>query len=104
MTDKTTGWAATHRAPREGMDAWSTPDPAAQPASELDGGVEVQVLETAGEWAKVQGNNRWEGWVDGRLLEQLDPSDAPGDQRAYILLAVAIAALIILAVMGMTGS
>lgn len=103
MTDATTNWAATHRAPREGMDAWSTPDPADQPASELDGGVAVQLIATAGEWANVRGNNGWEGWVDGKLLEQFDPTDAPGDRRAYVLLAAAIAVLIVLAVMGMTG-
>ena len=103
MTDTTTGWAATHRAPREGMDAWSTPDPGEEPASELDGGVEVQVLETAGEWARVLGSNGWEGWVDGRLLEQLDPGDAPGDQRAYALLTVAVVVLIVLAGLGLTG-
>ena len=96
-------WAATHQAPREGMDAWSEPDPAAEPSSELEGRVEVQVVETAGEWAKARGQNGWEGWVDGRLLEQIDQSGAPGDQRAYIVLGVAVAVLIILAIIGITG-
>ena len=96
-------WAATHRAPGEGMDAWSNPDSEAAPSSELEGRVEVQVVGTAGEWARVIGANGWEGWVDGRLLEQLDTSGAPGDQRAYILLAIAVAVLIVLAVMGVTG-
>ncbi len=93
-------WAATHRAPREGMDAWSGPDPSASPASELEGKVEVQVVTTAGEWANVRAENGWEGWVDGRLLEQIDPSGAPGDQRALILLGVALVVLVVLAVMG----
>ena len=97
-------WAATHRAPSEGMDAWSDPDPAAAPASELEGKIEVQVVETAGEWAKVRGQNGWEGWVDGRLLEQIDTSGEAGDQRAYLLLGVAVAVLIVLAVLGVTGS
>ncbi|MDJ0954833.1 MAG: SH3 domain-containing protein [Acidimicrobiia bacterium] len=96
-------WAATHRAPSEGMDAWSDPDPEAAPSSELEGRVEVQVITTAGEWAQVRGANGWEGWVDGRLLEQIDTSGAAGDQRAYILLAVAVVVLIVLAVMGVTG-
>ncbi|MCP3998604.1 MAG: hypothetical protein GY722_26570 [bacterium] len=104
MTDTTAEWVASHRAPREGLDAWTLPDPAASPSSELEGGVEVQVVETAGEWAKVRGSNAWEGWVDGRLLEQVDPSGAPGDQRAYVLLGIAVAVLIVLAIMGVTGS
>lgn len=104
MTETTAGWVATHRAPREGMDAWDHPDPAAAPSGELAGGVEVQVVETAGEWAKALGNNGWTGWVDGKLLEQVDPSGAPGDQRAYVLLGIAVAVLIVLAIMGVTGS
>jgi hypothetical protein len=102
MTDFA-AWAATHRAPREGMDAWSTPDPGVEPVTELDGGAEVQLISTAGEWAQVRGQNGWEGWVDGRLMEQIDTSGAPGDQRAYVLLAVAVVALIVLAVMGLMG-
>ena len=99
----TTAWAATHRSPREGMDAWANPDPAAEPSAELDGGVDVQLVTTAGEWAQVRGQNGWEGWVDGRLLEQVDTSGAAGDQRAYILLGIAVVVLIVLAIMGMTG-
>lgn len=104
MTDTTAGWVASHRAPREGMDAWNLPDPAIAPASELEGSVEVEVVETAGEWARVRGHNGWTGWVDGKLLEQIDPSGAPGDQRAYVLLGIALAVLIVLAIMGVTAS
>ena len=105
MTDtaQTSLWAPTHRAPPEGMDAWKMPDPSAGPGDELAGKVELIVLEEAGAWAKVRGENGWEGWVDGRLLEQIDTSGAPGDERAYILLAIAIVVLIVLAVMGVTG-
>lgn len=103
MTSPAAGWAATHRAPREGLDAWPNPDPAAPPSSELEGKVEVQVVESSGEWAKVRGENGWEGWVDGRLLEQLDPSGAPGDQRAFLLLGIAVAVLVVLAILGVTG-
>ena len=95
-------WAATHRAPREGMDAWATPDPTVGASSELEAKVEVQVVEVAGEWAKVRGENGWEGWVDGRLLEQL--GDGAGDRKAFILLGIAIAVLIVLAIIGWTGS
>jgi len=103
MTETNSGWAPTHRSPRQGMDAWAAPDPGATPSSELEGHVEVQVAETAGEWARVRGENGWDGWVDGRLLEQLDSSGAPGDKRAYILLAVAVVVLIVIAVMGWTS-
>ena len=85
------------------MDAWTEPDPAAQPSSELEGKVEVQVTATAGEWAKVLGENGWEGWVDGKLLEQIDPSGVAGDRKAYILLGVAVVVVIIIAIMGVTG-
>lgn len=103
MTDVTDRWQPTHRAPREGMDAWTDPDPGAAPTSELAARVQVQLVATAGEWARVRGENGWEGWVDGRLLEQLDASDAPGDQRAYMLLAVAVAVLVVLAVLGLAS-
>jgi SH3-like domain-containing protein len=86
------------------MDAWTTPDPTAATATELAGRVEVVVVTTLGEWAQVRGENGWEGWVDGRLLEQLDPAGAAGDQRAYILLGIAVAVLIVLAVIGLVGS
>lgn len=97
-------WAATHRAPREGIDTWTNPDANAAPSSELEGGVEMQVIRTAGAWAQVRCENGWEGWVDGRLLEQIDVSGAGGDRRAYILLGVAVAVLIALAIIGLAGS
>ncbi|MDX2342728.1 MAG: hypothetical protein QNL12_02785 [Acidimicrobiia bacterium] len=103
MTGTTTGWAATHRAPREGMDAWTNPDPATQPSSELEGRVEVQVTSTSGEWAQVGGENGWEGWVDGRLLEQIDTTGAVGDRRAFVLLGVSVVVLVVLAILGMAG-
>lgn len=106
MTDSTVGgvWAATHRAPREGMDTWVNPDPGAEPSSEVAGQVELAVVETAGAWARVRGENGWEGWVDGRLLEQIDTSAGGGDRRAYVLLAIAVVVLVVLAVLGLTGS
>jgi hypothetical protein len=78
------------------------PDPRVEPSSEVEGKVELQVLDAAGAWARVRGENGWEGWVDGRLLDKLDSGG--GDRRAYILLGVAVAVLIVLAVLGMTGS
>ena len=104
MTGTTAGWAPTHRAPREGMDAWTEPDPKTQPSSELAGRVEVDIVDAAGDWARVRGKNGWEGWVDGRLLEQLDPTGGSGDRRALILLGVAVVVLIVLAVLGLAAS
>jgi hypothetical protein len=107
MTESTVGgvWVATHRAPREGLDAWVNPDAGAEPASELAGRTEIQVLATAGAWARVRADNGWEGWVDGRLLEQLSsPGESSGDLRAYVLLGIAVAVLVVLAVLGMAGS
>ncbi len=105
MTDtaQTSLWAPTHRAPPEGMDAWKMPDPSAGPGDELAGKVELIVLEEAGAWAKVRGENGWEGWVDGRLLEQLDPSGRDPDLRAYVLLGIALAVLVVLAVLALAG-
>ena len=62
-----------------------------------------QVTETAGEWAKVRGGNGWEGWVDGRLLEQLSLPGEPGDKRAYTLLVIALVVLVIIAILGWTS-
>jgi len=107
MTESTVGgvWVATHRAPREGLDAWVNPDAGTDPASELEGRTGVQVLNTAGAWARVRADNGWEGWVDGRLLEQVgSPDERSGDVRAFVLLGVAVAVLVVLAVLGVAGS
>lgn len=96
-------WAPTHRAPPEGMDAWPNPDAATPPDNDLAGGVELQVMAEAGAWVRVRGENGWEGWVDGRLLEQVDPSGGNPDMRAYILLGIALFVLIVLAVLAFTG-
>jgi hypothetical protein len=85
------------------LDAWRVPDPAAGPGDEVAGKVQLVVVEEAGAWAKVRGENDWEGWVDGRLLEQLDTSGSNPDMRAYVLLGIAVAVLIVLAILGMAG-
>ena len=68
-------WAATHQAPRGGMQAWATPDPSAAPSAELADRVQLRVEETRGAWARVTGSNGWTGWVDARRLE---PAGAAG--------------------------
>jgi CRP-like cAMP-binding protein len=66
------GWRATHVVPAGGMPAWTEPNPDRPAATELAGGVELSITERRGEWARVAGQNGWEGWVDGRALEPRD--------------------------------
>ena len=96
-------WVPTHRAPPEGMDAWASPDAAAPPGNELAAGVELQVIGEAGAWARVRGQNDWEGWVDGRLLEQVARSGKNPDLKAFILLGIAAVVLVVLAILSVTG-
>jgi hypothetical protein len=63
-------FAPTHRIPRSGLPAWAAPDPNGQVVAQLQGGVELQVLEERGAWAHVLGSNGWKGWVDGRQLKK----------------------------------
>lgn len=67
---------ATHRVPAGGMPATARPDPTAEVITTLDGGLPVQVLEIRGDWAHVRAENGWEGWVDARKLESVEPSIA----------------------------
>jgi hypothetical protein len=50
------------------MDSWPRPDAGAPPGPRINGGLEVQVVETYGDWTKVEFSNGWSAWVDGRLL------------------------------------
>jgi hypothetical protein len=58
----------THRVPPSGLDSWPRPDPLVAVGPHIDGGLEVQVVDRLGDWAKVAFNNGWTAWVDGRLL------------------------------------
>jgi len=58
----------THRVPPAGLDSWPRPDPLAAAGPRIDGGLEVQVVDRLGDWAKVAFSNGWTAWVDGRLL------------------------------------
>ena len=64
-------WAATHRVPDGGLPAWPAPDPAQTVAATLSPGLEVEVAERAGDWARVVAVNGWTGWVDARRLVSL---------------------------------
>ncbi|MBI4260531.1 MAG: hypothetical protein HY658_08190 [Actinobacteria bacterium] len=63
-------WYATHVVPQGGIQAWAAPDPSQQPTATLQAGVELQVAEWLGAWARVAGQNGWSGWVDARMLVQ----------------------------------
>ncbi|MFG2848842.1 hypothetical protein ACGF12_37690 [Kitasatospora sp. NPDC048296] len=61
----------THRVPSGGMSAWTAPDPALKAVTRIDGRVELQLLERAGDWAHIVCSNGWSTWVDGRRIEEI---------------------------------
>jgi hypothetical protein len=61
-------WAPTHRVPDGGLDCWDAPDVSRPTIAKLDPGLEVEVTERWGDWARVVCSNDWAAWVDGRLL------------------------------------
>ncbi|MGH2712103.1 MAG: SH3 domain-containing protein [Actinomycetota bacterium] len=62
------GFQPTHLVPKGGTRAWAAADASADPIASLHAKTELQVLERDGAWARVQAENGWEGWVDGRVL------------------------------------
>ena len=67
-------YLATHAVPMPGLPAWVEPDPGQQPAHTLDAGLDVMLLDIREDgWAKIECSNGWRAWVDGRLLERLQP-------------------------------
>jgi hypothetical protein len=91
--------------PRGGLDAWERPDAEADPVTELGFGTGLQLIDTAGVWAQVRTDNGWMGWVDGRLIEVVGGAgEDNGDLRAWVLLGIALAVLVVLAVLGITGT
>lgn len=62
-------WQPTHRIPTGGLDGYPTSDRSV--AVPIDPGVPVQVIERAGDWARIVASNGWTAWVDGRRLEPL---------------------------------
>lgn len=68
----------THKVPPGGMAAWESPDPTQPSVANLDAGLEVQVLERWGAWAKAVFSNGWIAWVDGALLTELGLAPATG--------------------------
>lgn len=61
-------WTVTHTVPAGGLQAWATPDPAGAVTATLAERVELRVIERRSDWAHVDAENGWKGWVDGRQL------------------------------------
>lgn len=61
-------WIPTHAVPAAGASAWTDPDPSVPPATRLEPGVQLKLIESQGAWARVVAANGWTGWVDGRYL------------------------------------
>ena len=61
------GWTPTHVIPSGGMNSYGTPDASASPTP-VDEGLEVQVVEQQGDWARVTFSNGWSAWIDARAL------------------------------------
>jgi len=61
-------WRPTHVVPMDGVPAWAGPDATRDPETVLSGGVQVQLVERRGNWARVRLPDGYEGWVDGRRL------------------------------------
>jgi hypothetical protein len=73
MTDVSEAFTPTHRVPADGIRAWEQPD-ASSTARMIDPGLEVRTLEQRDDgWAHVEFVNSWTAWVDGRLLDALEP-------------------------------
>ena len=66
-------FTVTHVAPPEGLQAWQAPDPSVPAAANVQAGVQMQLLERRGAWARVLFSNGWSGWVDGRRMVEAGP-------------------------------
>jgi len=63
-------WTPTHTVPAGGLDTYAGPSEA-NPSERLDGGLEVQVDERAGNRAHVICSNGWSCWVEGADLQAI---------------------------------
>lgn len=61
------GFVPTHTLDRD-LPAWTTPDPSLAPVATLGAHLPVRVVERLGDWARIECDNGWSGWVDGRIL------------------------------------
>lgn len=63
-------WRPTHEVPGEGLPLWSEPDPDAPASGSLTSGVEVEVVERRGGWARVRTAAGMEGWMNAEALDE----------------------------------
>ncbi|HVL27437.1 MAG TPA: hypothetical protein VM390_04775, partial [Acidimicrobiales bacterium] len=71
-------FTVTHVAPAEGLQAWHAPDPSVPAVADVQAGVQLQLLERRGAWARVLFSNGWAAWVDGRrLVDAARPEPPP---------------------------
>src|SRR5687767_6669478 len=61
--------SAVRTIPPGGVPVWAEPNPATQPTTRAEPGLQVQVLEYTTGWAKIAFHNGWVGWVDARAFE-----------------------------------
>ena len=66
--DPPSPWQPTHRVPAGGLYAYPRPDPQAAPSATLSPWLEVEVVGTVGDWARIVCSNGWTAWVDARPL------------------------------------
>jgi putative component of membrane protein insertase Oxa1/YidC/SpoIIIJ protein YidD len=64
-------WTPTHRVVARTLQAWAAPDPAGEVVGELVVRTEVRVVEQLGDWARVDAENGWSGWVNAQGLKAL---------------------------------
>jgi len=67
------GWQATHRVGGSGAPARASADPSAAATVTLQPGTLVRLIERSGDWARVDADNGWSGWVDARNLDPAGP-------------------------------
>jgi hypothetical protein len=64
-------WLPTHVVPAAGAQAWMQPDGNTPVAATLEAGSRLRLLQTQGQWAQVQAQNGWVGWVDATVITPL---------------------------------
>ncbi|MDP1793352.1 MAG: hypothetical protein Q8K63_04360 [Acidimicrobiales bacterium] len=71
-------FSASHTIPSSGLQTFPSPDPALPEGPRLEAGLEVEVLERLGDWARIACSNGWECWVNGTALaERYAPPPPP---------------------------
>ena len=66
--DHAVGAPGTRHVTPNGLECRAAPDGHAPISHRAAGGLEVEVIQRHGEWAQVEFDNGWRGWVDGRTI------------------------------------